>query len=126
MRLIGITANGVAPWVFLVNGVAFVQAMSDPLAKDGATLPTEQLPPGRFVAVGETYDFESMAIGDAWRLTGKSDNNSLNALTGVIVTRSHVRQHFRLRRLLRDKPFCSSLIRASFYNRGHLRTKPLG
>jgi hypothetical protein len=30
----------------------------DPLAKDGATLPTEQLLPGQLVAVGEMDDFE--------------------------------------------------------------------
>ena len=61
LRLINISANGVALWVFLVEGAQFVQTMWKPLAKDGATLPAEQTalrPARQLLSVGETYDFE--------------------------------------------------------------------
>ncbi len=69
LRLINIMANGVAPWMFLVeySGVVtpgaspFGQQMWRPLAKDGAALPAAQTAPRpaqQRVTVGETYDFE--------------------------------------------------------------------
>ena len=99
MRLINITANGVALWV-LMQGVPFEQANWKPLGErcgNVADTQAQPRPARQLIAVGETYDFElvprsSPPAPPFWLELRRSDGGYLlqapsehgnNHLTGV-------------------------------------------